>query len=48
MPPDEIVDVAGFGVVLDRAYDANGHFWVSMVGPARARVGLDEIGRAHV
>ena len=40
----EIAVVAGFGVALDRAYDPVGHFWVSMVGPDRARVGLDALG----
>jgi glycine cleavage system H protein len=40
----EIVEVAGFGVALDRAYDGTGHFWVSMVGPDRARVGMDALG----
>jgi glycine cleavage system H protein len=40
----EIVDVAGFGVALDRAYDPAGHFWVAMVAPDRARIGLDALG----
>jgi len=40
----EIAEVAGFQVALDRAYDPAGHFWVSMVGPDRARVGLDALG----
>ena len=40
----EIVEVAGFGVALDRAYDGTGHFWVSMVGPDRARIGMDALG----
>lgn len=40
----EIVEVAGFQVALDRAYDPAGHFWVSMVGADRARVGLDALG----
>lgn len=40
----EITEVAGFGVALDRAYDGNGHFWVSMVAPGRARVGMDALG----
>ena len=40
----EIVEVAGFGVALDRAYDGTGHFWVSMLGPDRARIGLDALG----
>jgi glycine cleavage system H protein len=44
MPSDEIVEVAGFGVALDRAYDGTGHFWVSMVAPNRARVGMDALG----
>jgi len=40
----ETTEVAGFQVALDRAYDPAGHFWVSMVGPERARVGLDALG----
>ena len=40
----EITEVAGFGVALDRAYDPAGHFWVTMVAPNRARVGLDALG----
>ncbi len=40
----EIVEVAGFGVALDRAYDGTGHFWISMVGPDRARIGMDALG----
>jgi glycine cleavage system H protein len=44
MPSDELIEVAGFGVALDRAYDGTGHFWVSMVGPNRARVGMDALG----
>jgi len=40
----EIVEVAGFGVALDRAYDGTGHFWVSMLGPDRARIGMDALG----
>ena len=40
----EIAEVAGFRVALDRAYDPAGHFWVSMVAPDRARVGLDALG----
>ena len=50
----EIVEVAGFGVALDRAYDPAGHFWVSVLpdstgdtpGPpgGRVRIGLDTLG----
>jgi glycine cleavage system H protein len=40
----EIVEVAGFGVALDRAYDPTGHFWVSTVTSARARIGMDALG----
>ena len=39
----EIVEVAGFGLALDRVYDPIGHFWVSMVGPDRARIGMDAL-----
>ena len=44
MSSSEIGEVAGFGVALDRAYDPAGHFWVSMIGPDRARIGLDALG----
>ena len=40
----EITEVAGFAVALDRAYDPAGHFWVSMVGPMSARIGMDALG----
>ena len=40
----EITEVAGFAVALDRAYDPAGHFWVSMVAPGRARIGMDALG----
>ena len=40
----EIREVGGFGVALDRAYDASGHFWVSMVTADRARIGMDALG----
>lgn len=40
----EVVEVAGFGVALDRSYDGTGHFWVSIVGPDRARIGMDALG----
>ena len=40
----EITEVAGFEVALDRAYDPAGHLWVSMIGPDRARIGLDALG----
>jgi glycine cleavage system H protein len=40
----EIVEVAGFGVALDRAYDPAGHFWVSPLGEDRVRLGLDALG----
>jgi glycine cleavage system H protein len=40
----EISEVAGFGVALDRAYDPAGHFWVSMIGTDRARLGMDALG----
>ena len=40
----EITEVAGFEVAVDRAYDPAGHLWVSMIGPDRARIGLDALG----
>ncbi len=40
----EIAEVAGFRVALDRAYDPAGHFWISMIGADRARLGLDALG----
>ena len=40
----ELTEVAGFKVALDRAYDPASHIWVSMVGPDRARLGLDALG----
>ncbi|HYT40508.1 MAG TPA: glycine cleavage system protein H [Acidimicrobiia bacterium] len=40
----EMTEISGFGVALDRAYDPAGHFWVSMVGADRARIGMDALG----
>ena len=40
----DITEVAGFGVALDRAYDPAGHFWVSILTPERARIGMDALG----
>jgi glycine cleavage system H protein len=40
----EMTEVAGFQVALDRAYDPAGHFWVCMVAPERARIGMDALG----
>jgi glycine cleavage system H protein len=40
----QIVEVAGFAVALDRAYDGTGHFWVSMIDGGRARIGMDALG----
>jgi glycine cleavage system H protein len=44
MGSDEMSEVAGFPVALDRAYDAAGHFWVAMAAPTRARIGMDALG----
>lgn len=41
---NEITEVAGFKLALDRVYDPAGHFWVSMVASTRARIGLDALG----
>jgi glycine cleavage system H protein len=41
---NEIIEVAGFAVALDRAYDGVGHFWVTIEGPDRARLGMDALG----
>ena len=40
----EIVEVAGFKVALERSYDGDGHYWVVMVAPDRARIGMDALG----
>jgi glycine cleavage system H protein len=40
----EIVEIAGFAVALDRAYDPAGHFWVSVLSGDRVRIGLDALG----
>lgn len=44
MNESQITEVAGFGVALDRAYDPAGHFWISMIGPNHARIGMDALG----
>ena len=40
----KLTEVAGFTVALDRAYDPDGHFWISVLSEDRARVGLDALG----
>jgi glycine cleavage system H protein len=40
----ELAEVAGFPVALDRAYDPDTHLWVAVIGPDRARVGIDALG----
>jgi glycine cleavage system H protein len=41
----DVVEVAGFAVALDRAYDPAGHFWVSAFDDARRlRIGMDALG----
>ena len=41
----DLVDVAGFAVALDRAYDPTGHFWVAGTDePGRLRIGMDALG----
>ncbi|MEW6476000.1 MAG: glycine cleavage system protein H [Actinomycetota bacterium] len=40
----EIVEIAGFAVALDRAYDPAGHFWVFVLSGDRVRIGLDALG----
>lgn len=42
--PADVVDVRGFPVALDRAYEPDQHMWVAVVGPGRVRVGLDALG----
>ena len=41
---DELIEVSGYRLAADRAYDPAGHFWVSMVAAARARIGMDALG----
>ena len=40
-----VVEVEGFAVALDRAYDPVGHFWVAAAADARRlRIGMDALG----
>ncbi len=45
MSDRHLVEVAGFVVALDRAYDPAGHFWVAAADDAeRLRIGMDALG----
>jgi glycine cleavage system H protein len=37
------IDVAGYRLLLDRAYDPATHLWVQVLEPGRARVGMDPL-----
>lgn len=40
----DLVEVQGFGLVLDRSYDRDIHMWVKPSGPGTVRVGFDSVG----
>lgn len=40
---NEWVEVSGYRLLLDRAYDPATHVWVQVLGPGRARVGMDPL-----
>lgn len=39
-----MIDVAGYQVALDRAYDPDTHVWVQRQPDGRVRIGLDPLG----
>jgi glycine cleavage system H protein len=39
-----IVEVRGYRLRLDRAYDPDTHLWALVVAPGRVRIGLDPLG----
>jgi glycine cleavage system H protein len=39
----DFVDVAGYHLLLDRAYDPATHLWVQVLAPGRVRVGMDPL-----
>jgi glycine cleavage system H protein len=41
--PVAIVEVSGYRLALDRAYDPATHLWVQVLGPGRVRVGMDPL-----
>ena len=44
MSDPHLVEVAGFAVALNRAYDPVGHFWVAAGDAGRLRIGMDALG----
>lgn len=43
-PMSQPVEVAGYPLALDRAYDAENHFWVARTDGPNLRVGMDSLG----
>ena len=41
---DDLIEVAGYRLAPDRAYDPDHHFWARVVGPERVRIGMDPLG----
>lgn len=44
MIDDDILEVAGYRLRRDRAYDPDTHVWVQPVAGGRVRIGLDPLG----
>lgn len=40
----EVVEVEGYALALDRAYQPDDHLWVQSLGSGRARIGIDPLG----
>ncbi len=45
MASGQAFQVQGYELAADRLYHEASHFWVEPVGPERARIGLDPLGR---
>jgi len=38
------VEVEGYRLAADRAYDRDSHVWAQVIGPDRVRIGMDPLG----
>ena len=41
---ETLLEVEGYALALDRAYDPDTHLWVLLLRPDRARIGIDPLG----
>jgi glycine cleavage system H protein len=41
---DQLIEIDGYALALDRAYHPDDHLWVQPLDGARARIGMDPLG----